>query len=679
MKRSLLGLIAVLLTGLSFAQNPDSVVYVYHGTHGEMQEDLDEIVIHPTCKCIGACQCKVRPEKRTENRAFANADEVLNSISEVDLIKRGNFASEPIVNGISGDRISMTIDGMKIFGACTDKMDPISSYIEPNNLRAIQVHSNGSSMNGSSTGGSINFQTREVTIDSATPWKAQVGTAYSTVSRRWDKLASIQYSHKKWAILVNGVHKKSENFRAGNGVLVPYTQFEKWNVASSIKYRLTKNQILKVTHVSDRGYNIGYAALPMDVAYAKADIGSVSYLIYPSKKIRKVEIKGYMNSVRHAMDDSQREEVFMHMDMPGTTTTKGAYADVKWGKDLGKQSIRFDYFQARAKAEMTMFPNEGSSMYMLTWPDIVRNNYGLHYTRKLIDKSRWKLNMSGNFRYVTHEVKDEFGVRQAGVFGQDLKKMDHRMQGNLSVAASRKWKNGKLWLELSEAQRAPTFTEQYGFYIFNAYDGFDYIGNVDLHSETSLRTSMGYKRTIGPMKFSASAFAIRFNNYILPVIDGELDAMTWGANGVKKSENISGTNMCGGNVAISYFLHQSLSIDLSSNYVRGRTGNMDPLPLIPPWRSKLLLKWKQPRYNVVFEVVRAEAQNRVNPDFGELQTPAYTIVNLKSNWKRMFGEHELRLDFGIDNILDMYYRTHLTWGGIPNPGRNVSISAMMDL
>ena len=247
-------LIAVCFSFGLYAQKADSVMYIYNGTHGQMEADLDEIVVHPVCKCVGVCQCKTRPKDNQGSRSFVNADQLLKSLDEVELISRGNFASEPVVNGVSGDRISMTIDGMKIFGACTDKMDPISSYIEPNNLRAVQVQSNGISANGSSTGGAINFETRTATIDTAVPWKAQVGSAYSSVSNRWDKLASLQYSNSRWALLVNGVHKKSENYRSGKGEEVSYTQFEKWNVASSLNYRINKDQYLKITHLSDRGF-----------------------------------------------------------------------------------------------------------------------------------------------------------------------------------------------------------------------------------------------------------------------------------------------------------------------------------------------------------------------------------------------------------------------------------------
>ena len=44
------------------------------------------------------------------------------------MVKRGSYAWEPLINGMATERTVITIDGMRIFGACTDKMDPITSY-----------------------------------------------------------------------------------------------------------------------------------------------------------------------------------------------------------------------------------------------------------------------------------------------------------------------------------------------------------------------------------------------------------------------------------------------------------------------------------------------------------------------------------------------------------------------
>jgi iron complex outermembrane receptor protein len=58
--------------------------------------------------------------KRSAKGQVASIDEHLSELSHVNLVRRGSYAWEPVVNNMQTERISTTIDGMKIFYACTD-------------------------------------------------------------------------------------------------------------------------------------------------------------------------------------------------------------------------------------------------------------------------------------------------------------------------------------------------------------------------------------------------------------------------------------------------------------------------------------------------------------------------------------------------------------------------------
>ena len=70
-----------------------------------------------------------------------SVDEYLATSDNISFIKRGAYAWEPMLNNMNTERSSITIEGMHIFGACTDKMDPVTSYVETNNLSKIDIHS----------------------------------------------------------------------------------------------------------------------------------------------------------------------------------------------------------------------------------------------------------------------------------------------------------------------------------------------------------------------------------------------------------------------------------------------------------------------------------------------------------------------------------------------------------
>ena len=87
-------------------------------------------------------------------------------------------------------------------------------------------------------------------------------------------------------------------------------------------------------------------------------------------------------------------------------------------------------------------------------------------------------------------------------------------------------------------ERAPSVSEGYGFYLFNSYDGFDYVGDPDLKTEASVEanTAVSFKKKNIELKLEANYFYLP--NYIIGVVDSEFAPMTIGAQGVKIYTNL---------------------------------------------------------------------------------------------------------------------------------------------
>ena len=115
--------------------------------------NLDEVVV--VSKNIN--------NKQTDKGMVATIDEHLAQLSSVNLIRRGAYAWEPVVNNMQTERISTTIDGMKIFYACTDKMDPVTSYVESGNLKSVSLNSglDGNPQATGNIGGSLDLKLRK--------------------------------------------------------------------------------------------------------------------------------------------------------------------------------------------------------------------------------------------------------------------------------------------------------------------------------------------------------------------------------------------------------------------------------------------------------------------------------------------------------------------------------------
>src|SRR5690554_7274396 len=81
---------------------------------------LDEIIIAGTAKSLDQKQAK----------PLSTLDEFLEKSSKINMVKRGGNAWEPLTTSMATERTVIIIDGMRIFGPGTDKMDRITSYLE---------------------------------------------------------------------------------------------------------------------------------------------------------------------------------------------------------------------------------------------------------------------------------------------------------------------------------------------------------------------------------------------------------------------------------------------------------------------------------------------------------------------------------------------------------------------
>ena len=76
--------------------------------------------------------------------------------------------------------------------------------------------------------------------------------------------------------------------------------------------------------------------------------------------------------------------------------------------------------------------------------------------------------------------------------------------------------------------------------------------------------------------------------------------------------------------------------------------------------------------NVIWNKNKFDVKN-INIDFGESKTSSWQIFNARVAFAKTIKTSSFQLNIGIENLLDLNYREHLDWGGVPQFGRNVSI------
>lgn len=598
----------------------------------------------------------------------------LKQLKGVNLISRGTFAQEVVYRGQADGRIQVKLNGMRVYSACTDRMDPSTSYIVANNLSTAEIASACEShCANSGLAGSLNLETKKPTFSSTDAWRYGFIQQYQSNTNGFNSAFNLENNTKKLAFRLNGAWQQNGNYSAGGGQEIRYSQNQKQNWALNSVYRLSPKRFIQLDFIYDLATDVGYPALPMDVSKARAVIAGLTYISYHHLgPFQRFNLKVYHNDIYHEMDDTQRENVFMHMDMPGWSQTTGLNLDAfDWTVGKHKINASAEYYTNYRRAEMTMYPNEGNEppMFMLTWPDARIHGMALGLTDNwMFGKNH--INTTVRLDYETSGVIDDFGQLQWEGMGYKMAGNNNFLLPQVKTSFTHMFNNKhSATAGVGYGQRGPTTSEMFGFYLFNAHDGFDYLGNPDLKPEQLLSAEAAYKLTAKKMHISTTVHLQQYYDYIFGLTT-DYDAMTWGANGVREYANIQQATFWGVEVDGGYTFSKVLSAFAKGEYLRGFRQSED-LPLIPPLQGTLGMSYGKERFSASAQGRFAVDQNHFNTEYGDRFTPGYALIDFAIGYNLPIRKVKVVVEMAANNLLDTYYRDHLNWGGIPSMGRNI--------
>jgi len=638
----------------------------------EKAQNLDEVVIVSETG---------RGRKRSAKGQVASIDEHLGELKNVNLVRRGSYAWEPVVNNMQTERLSTTIDGMKIFYACTDKMDPVTSYVESGNLQSISLNSglDGNPQATGNIGGSLDLKLRKAGFDNdAFHASASVGHEWNGRVQVYGADAALS-SHRTY-LNAGAFFRHADNYKVGGGDELQFSQFQKVNVFTNAGLRLAEKDMLEATFIFDRATDVGYPALNMDVAKAEGLITSLSY----KHLFRKAswETKAYYNHITHEMDDTKRPDVAIHMDMPGKSWTAGVYSLLTTSLKQHDLALNYDLYYNRLFADMTMYPGGAAPMYMVTWPDVGTLNTGVALTDNVRIARNQSLRLSAKVAWQQQRLNNEEGYHALKVFFPGMTDAYHQTTGRIAANYNFlifKFLNcsiGAGW-----GSRAPTVTEAYGYYLNNTFDQYDYIGNPSLKNESAVELNGALKCSMhnAQCTIGIEGNVFLFSNYIIGQFETRLSPMTVGAEGVKVYGNISHATIANASLTAEWQLTEQLRWNGKVGYSSGRDADGDPLPLISPvsWQTELQYHYKRLQ---VGAVVKGNArQSNYGEKYGETAAKAWTILNLAAQYQLSIVNYQLSIRVGVENLFDKQYATYADWNHIPQKGRNIYMNLTFEL
>ncbi len=612
-----------------------------------------------------------------QQKTLSSIDEYLEKANKITMIKRGNYAWEPSLNNMTSDRLSVTIDGMQIYGACTDKMDPITSYVDVSNLEKVTVNSGQEGTeNTNCIGGGIDLKLPSSKFyDSGL--KSSIDLGYETNGNYKSTGLDIEYSANKFYISADGIFRKSDNYTAGGNIEVNYSQFQKYNISVQSGYKINDSNSIEVDLIYDQANDVGYPALPMDVSLAKATIASLAHNYKnDSTTIKAWETKLYFNTITHIMDDSKRPNVPIRMDMPGWSDTYGFYSKVKFNLNKHRLIANLNSHYNRSLAEMTMYPNDPTenTMFMYTWPDVKTFNSGIYLKDEFNITPHQTLSLSTRLALQINRIDNTVGLQSLQIYYPDMQDSKSRFLTSLSSNYSFKKHDYELSFGLGYGERAPSVSEGYGFYLFNSFDKYDYIGNPNLKNEKALEFNFNANRTFKKLNVAIEASYFYISDYIIGEIDPTLIAMTIGANGVRIYKALDNASIFSAFLNTEYKISSSFAINTSIGYNYGKGDSNQNLPLIRPFSYLAELNYMHKSFSSSLQLKGDGNQTNYSANYGEDLTPSYSIMNFNLGNRFEFKDTSIILKMGIENIFDKNYSTYADWNNFPRQGRNFYIN-----
>ncbi len=612
----------------------------------------------------------------------------LRSIPNVSGIRKGGGAIDPVVRGFKFSQLNVVLDGgMKIENGCPNRMDPVSSHVETEELSNITVVKGPYLLNyGPALGGVINLQTED-----PQPYpKFEIhGNAMFGYETNWDgakEYFSIYGGNSKIYFRATGGYRKYGDYKSGetDGESTTYsTSFTKYNYGAKVGYAISEKQNILLSYSESHGRDVMFPALTMD---EKSDDTRMMAMDYSaenlSKSIKTLDVKLYRTDVSHLMDNSNRETWNtrqMVADVDAINTGGKAIMGMKIKDHSLSAGIDFENIYKDGIRTMTMHMMGGTSTKNFNlWKKAVIQNAGLFagYSKVIdlfaVDAAiRMDVNKANSEdTLVLIKNGEEYFNKTASQF--------FNLSANLGLTYYIS-SNFSVSIAAARGTRSPNMLERYIKLLSVGYDSYDYLGNPQLKPETNNEVDLTFKFS---GKQLGSMYVNGFYSFVTDYISAKLlpssviKPGTLGAPGVKQFINVDNARFTG--FELGYTSPQEYNFGLSvvaaltygsipevTKYIINDgqvTGDTlltdDALPEIPPFETTLNLNYRFLNGKLIPKVSYrlVAAQHHISEAFYEPETPGFSLLNFSVSYH---VSKNISINAGVNNIFDVSYYEHL--------------------
>ncbi|RLA41987.1 MAG: TonB-dependent receptor [Gammaproteobacteria bacterium] len=631
---------------------------------------------------------------------------VLKALPGANINSNGPVTGIAQYRGLFGDRVAVSMENEAVLGGGPNAMDTPLSYAPPLVLKSIEISPGIASVADSqeSIGGLIQAkldrgdfaETREATIS------GDIATRYGSVDDGSNSAAKVVAANDQHKLAILASFDEGDDAETGDGKTLRDTGYQRERYDLSYGWQNDTSEA-EVSLGKLETSNTGTPALPMDIIDIDSDMANFNGATQFNGATIRTRM-GYRH-VYHLMDNFSLRSNSNNMryratEAIGQQFTWGASVEFPIGDDsltLGIDSAETLHDAVITNPNMAMFRVQN-------FADAERDIYGF-FTEWKGSRGGWELEAGVRYNHVgmnSDEVSSSGMMpmmqMQANQLANDFNganrdqsfdNIDIVLKATRPLNPSTDFNVG-----LGRKNRAPSYQELYLWLPMQSTgglaDGRTYIGNLDLDSETNHEITLGLDWSEGDFYASGQIFFRKVDDFIqgtpsTNMTANMLSTMMSGQNPLQFN-NID-AELYGLDGRYGMMLNDNWRLDGVLSYVRGKDkdGN-DNLYRVAPLNNRLTLTWEQDKLSANLESVLYASQSKTASYNDEDKSAGYGLLNLYSQYQL---SSDLRINAGIENLLDKDYVDHLTGYNrngdsdipvgdrLPGRGRNFFVSAAL--
>ncbi|RBA29206.1 TonB-dependent receptor domain-containing protein [Flavobacterium tibetense] len=630
-----------------------------------------------------------------------NSGQLFEDINGFSLIKRGNYAVEPSFRASQYEQLNIQYDGgTKAYHACPNRMDPITTLVNPEEVTRIEIIKGPFSVRyGTNFGGVINMVTQTGTLANK-KIQGSISSGYESNGNSSVNMINLMSRINKFYIAGNLSYRDYGNYEDGNQNEIP-SSFRNTGYGLKFGYDFNEKNSLQASFRQNFGRDVLHAGLPMDTDKDDSTIGSLDYKLTSNNNYFKgLHAKIYYSFVDHIMSNYRRpsftnSEAIALVD----ATTFGGKLESEW--NLGTNWKLFggtDFVALSREGNRNRLVKRNMMGVLLPtplafedkiWQDSYTNTLGAFLEARYFITEKASLTLGSRLDFVSSNAED-LDPTFAALYPNLEKRNETNYSGNISF---KQYLPNHKTVEISygRGSRSASIEERFIAFFNIGRDPYEYVGNPNLKAEVNNQFEISFNgkkffegKTINQINYGIATYYSIYENYILGVVDETLIRKynpTTPPIHPKVFRNIDNAMKTGFEtyLDVKLYNHFNFLTELAYVYTENKDFN-ENLPLTPPLQTRFKLGYETEKFWASVQYNLTARQPKISQSFDEIATPGYEVMDIKAGFSPL---KNLSIGGAVLNVFDQYYNNHLTFAfnnqpdfgrtPITEPGRNFTL------